>query len=153
MGRRVSSFYFLLFAKVRPTRPASLFLWVTRNLSISKCRAAQATRCAQLPDKLLTAAADKQSGLIGCPVCRLLSSSKCGLALNSHLLPLAPTSFLCLHQQTGVSLSSTDLGRWQVKCVGDLLIDGVLVYVKKNHLIYSQFLSTVMCQFSVRTTL
>lgn len=140
----------MLFAKVRPTRPVSLFLWVTRNLPISKCRAAQATRCAQLTDKLLTAAADKQSGLIDCPVSRLLSLSKWGLALNSHLLSLAPTSFLCLHQQTGISLSSTDLGRWQVKCVGDL-IDSVFVYVKNNHLIYSKYLSTVTCQFSVRT--
>lgn len=37
--------------------------------------------------------------------------------------------------------------------MGDLLIDGVFVCVKNNHLIYSQFLSTVMCQLSVRTTL
>lgn len=63
VGRGVCSFDFLLFAEVRSARPVSLFLCVTRDLSISKCRAAQATRCARLLDKFLTAAADKQSGL------------------------------------------------------------------------------------------
>lgn len=34
----------------------------------------------------------------------------------------------------------------------DLLIDSVFVCVKNNHLIYSKFLSIVMCHLSVRTT-
>lgn len=46
----------------------------------------------------------------------------------------------------GVFVSSTDLGRQQVKHMGDLLIEGVFVYVQDNSMSCSQYPSTVMCQ-------
>lgn len=127
VGRGVCSFDFLLFAKVRSARPVSLFLCVTRDLSISKCRAAQATRCAQLLDKFLTAAADKQSGpcshRLSCVQAAQLKQMWVGFKLSSpvfspYILPLPKLELV---------VSSTDLGRWLVKYVGDLLIDGVFV--------------------------
>lgn len=94
VDRRICSFDFLLFVKVRPV---SLFFCVTTDLPVSKCRAAQATRCAQLPDKLLTAAADKQSGLCGhrlsCVQAAQLKQMWVGFKLSSpafspYILPL-----------------------------------------------------------------
>lgn len=81
----------------RPSRLVSLFLCMTRDLPIYKWRAAQATRCTQVPDKLLSAAADKQSGLCGhrlsCVQAAQLKLMWAGFQLSSpvfspYILPL-----------------------------------------------------------------